>query len=82
MAALLAAAAPAVADEDDYLYVLEVRHASWTAQELLAAGYRACSMMDRGIPASDVTDRLDRDMGFGVALAFDIVSMAVIHLDC
>ncbi|MDZ4268862.1 MAG: DUF732 domain-containing protein [Mycobacterium sp.] len=81
-AALLAQAAPAAADAADYLYELEVRHTAWTAQELLDAGYRACSMMDRGVPASDVTDRLDREMGFGVALAFDIVSMAVIHLDC
>ncbi|MCV7152544.1 DUF732 domain-containing protein [Mycobacterium pyrenivorans] len=81
-AALLALAAPAAADAADYLYELEVRHAAWTAQELLDAGYRACSMMDRGIPASEVTDRLDREMGFGVALAFDIASMAVIHLDC
>lgn len=37
---------------------------------------------ERGTPASDVTDHLDRERGFGVALAFDIVSAAVVHLGC
>ena len=81
-AALFVETAPAAADSAGFLSVLEPRHTSWTSQELLTAGHTACSMINRGTPASVVTDHLDREMGFGVALAFDIVSAAVIHLGC
>ncbi len=80
--ALFVGAAPAAADTASFLSVLEDRHTSWTSQELLAAGNTACSMIERGTPASVVTDHLDRERGFGVALAFDIVSAAVVHLGC
>ncbi|GAB3217173.1 DUF732 domain-containing protein [Mycolicibacterium hippocampi] len=80
--ALFVGAAPAAADTASFLAALEDRHTSWTSQELSTAGHTACSMIERGTPASEVTDHLDRERGFGVALAFDIVSAAVVHLGC
>jgi hypothetical protein len=78
----LVQAAPAAADDDAYLLEVEHRYTMMTAQQLLAAGHRACSIVDSGEPASSATDMLSRELGVGVSIAFGIVSNAIIHLGC
>ncbi len=80
--ALLTPAAPASADAADFLHRVQPRYVFMTAPQLLAAGYRACAIIEHGDPSSDAVEQLDRELGIGVPVAFDIVQAAVIHLGC
>jgi hypothetical protein len=53
-----------------------------TADELLAAGHRACAIIDAGNPAATASGMLDREYGIGETVAIEIVSNATKYLGC
>jgi hypothetical protein len=89
MAAALTAAAfafaPAAnADQATYLRLQE-RLNFLTADQLLAEGYRVCQASNSGIGSSDIVGMVYRDLqgeGISIGSATDIVSTAIVQLDC
>lgn len=77
----LALAAPAAADEASYLKLRE-RLAFLTADQLLTEGHRVCQATASGMGASDIVIMVRRDLGASSAAATDIVTSAIIELDC
>jgi Flp pilus assembly protein TadB len=75
-------AAPAAAADNDYLETLQPRLTFLSPSQLMAAGDEVCRVIHAGAPSSAAVDRLSRDMGVSVPVAFEIVSAAVIHLGC
>ncbi|BBY26876.1 DUF732 domain-containing protein [Mycolicibacterium sediminis] len=81
-AASLAQAAPAAADNEQFLHGLEERYAFMTPQQLLAAGHKACAVVNTGVPAADASDVIDHQWGLSPSVAMDIVTSAITNLDC
>jgi hypothetical protein len=79
--AALALAAPAAADEAEYLELRE-RLVFLTADQLLTEGRRVCQATANGMGASDIVGMVRRDLGASSAAATDIVTTAIIELDC
>ena len=79
---LLALAAPASADTEGFLHGLTERFSFMTEDELLAAGHRACDIIDAGNPAATASGMLDRELGIGETVAIEIVSNASLYLGC
>ncbi|OBI76251.1 hypothetical protein A5663_03415 [Mycobacterium sp. E740] len=75
-------AAPAAADESEFLRQLQDQYVFLTPQQLLSAGHKVCAAAGRGVPASDSVMMVSKDLGISVPAAGDIVSLAVIELDC
>ncbi len=76
------AAAPAQADESEYLRVLEPKYAHLSAQQLVTEGYRVCSAVDSGMSSSNAMGMVQKDLATSVAVAVDIVSNAIVVLGC
>jgi hypothetical protein len=53
-----------------------------TADELLAAGHRACAIIDAGNPGATASGMLDREFGIGESVAIEIVKNASLYLGC
>jgi hypothetical protein len=79
---LLGLAAPASADTQAFLHGLEERFSFMTADELLAAGHRACAIIDAGNPGATASGMLDREFGIGESVAIEIVKNASLYLGC
>jgi hypothetical protein len=82
MVAFLAFAAPAAADSADYLHAVQPTYTNLTAQQLLSEGMRVCSAVRSGMNSPQAVQMVQDDLGVSVPAAGDIVSAAVIHLDC
>lgn len=81
-AAALAQAAPAAADSHEFLHGLEDRYSFMTPQQLLAAGHRACAVINTGKPAADASDVIDHEWGLSPSVAMVIVTSATTNLGC
>ncbi len=81
-ATAIGTAAPASADSATYLKTLQPTYAYLSASQLQSAGSKVCSAMHSGMPASDVTQMLSKDMGVSVSAAYEIVIAAINHLGC
>lgn len=82
MVASLAFAAPAAADTGSYLHAVQPTYTNVTAQQLLSEGIRVCSAVRSGMNSSQAVQMVQDDLGVSVPAAGDIVSAAVVHLDC
>ena len=80
--ASLAFAAPAAADSGDYLHAVQPTYTNVTAQQLLSEGMRVCSAIRSGMISPQAVQMVQDDLGVSVPAAGDIVSAAVVHLDC
>ncbi|WP_157897690.1 DUF732 domain-containing protein [Mycolicibacterium rutilum] len=80
--AALALAAPAVADEADFVRKMHDQLVFLTPDEILAAGYRVCAAARSGVPASDSVVTVSDELGISVPSAGDLVSLAVVELGC
>ena len=78
----LAFAAPASADTAGYLAALQGFYPTLSSQQLLTEGQKVCSMTRSGRNAADALQMVQKDIGVSVPAAGDIVSAAVVHLDC
>ena len=50
--------------------------------QLMSAGNQACSNARSGVPASDNTIKISKDMGISTSAAYEIVVNAINHLGC
>ena len=75
-------AAPAAADDAGYLSHLQDRFSFLSSQQLLAEGHKVCSVMGRGVGASDAVTMVTKDLGVTIAVAADIVAGAADDLGC
>jgi hypothetical protein len=82
MVASLAFAAPAAADAADYLHALQPTYTNLTAQQLLSEGMRVCTAIRSGMNSPQAVQMVQDDLGVSVPAAGDIVSAAIVHLDC
>jgi len=75
-------AAPAAADTSSYLQSLHPKYAYMSESQLLSAGQQACATARSGVPASDNTIKVSKDMGISTSAAYNIVVNAINHLGC
>ncbi|OBF26484.1 hypothetical protein A5724_31475 [Mycobacterium sp. ACS1612] len=77
----IASAAPAAADEDQYLKLRDV-YPTYSAEQLLAEGQRVCAVARQGVPSPQAVVMVTNDLGMSTTAALDIVSAAVMNLKC
>ncbi len=75
------AAAPAAADESEYLRLVDGKY-NLSTQQLLAEGHKVCEATSRGTLSSDAVNMVYRDLGVSVAVASDIVVAARVGFGC
>ncbi|MCV7283032.1 DUF732 domain-containing protein [Mycolicibacterium flavescens] len=80
--AALTFAAPAAADEAEFLRKLQDQYVYLTPDQLLAAGHQVCAAARQGVPASESVMMVRDLLGTSVPAAGDIVSTAVVELGC
>jgi hypothetical protein len=76
------AAAPAAADESEYLRLLQPKYPFLSSQQLLAEGHKVCDAMQRGMNSPDATNMVQKDLTVTVAVSVDLVSTAAVQLGC
>ena len=81
-AAGVAFAAPAPADTGGYLQALVPNYPTVGAQQLVSEGAKVCGAIRSGMNSPQAVQMVQDDLGVSVPTADDIVSAAVIHLDC
>ena len=80
--ASLAFAAPAAADESEYLHQVQPSYMYLSPQELLSEGTKVCQVAQTALPAPNIVGMVQRDLKVSVTTAGDIVAAAVVQLDC
>jgi hypothetical protein len=81
-ATTLGLAAPAAAAESEYLHKLQPRYNYLSSSQLLSAGSKICSANHSGMPASDTTVMVSKDLGVSTSAAYEIVVNAINYLGC
>lgn len=80
--AAVALAAPAAAGEDDFVRTMQTTYAFLTDQQLRTEGAKICGTLGSGTPASEAVIMVSKDLSVSVSAAGEIVSAAVVHLNC
>jgi hypothetical protein len=75
-------AAPAAADTASYLQSVQSTYAFMSESQLLSAGHQACASARSGIPASDNSIKISKEMGISTSAAYNIVVNSINHLGC
>jgi hypothetical protein len=81
-ATAIGTATPAAADSSSYLQSVAPRYAYMSDSQLLAAGNQACATARSGVPASDNTIKLSKQLGISTSAAYEIVLASINHLGC
>lgn len=81
-AAAVAFAAPASADQAEFVRKIQSQYVFLTADQIIAAGQKICAAAASGVPASDSVMMVRDDLGMSVPAAGDVVSIAVVELGC
>jgi hypothetical protein len=81
-ATAVAFAAPAAADQSEFVRKLQQQYVFLTVEQLITAGHKVCAAARSGVPASDSVMMVRDYLGVSVPAAGDIVSLAVIELGC
>ncbi len=81
-AAAVTFASPAVASEDEFVETMQASYVFLTEQQLRSEGAKICSVLGSGVPASDAVVMVRNDLGVSISAAGEIVSAAVVDLDC
>lgn len=81
-AAAIGLAAPASADTTSYLQSVHTRYAYLSESQLLNAGNRVCATARSGVPASDNTIQVSKELGISTSAAYEIVVASINHLGC
>jgi hypothetical protein len=82
LAFAIMAAAPAAADESEYLRLLQPKYAFLSSQQLLAEGQKVCEAIHRGMISPDAANMVQKDLTVSVPVSVDIVSTAAVELGC
>jgi hypothetical protein len=75
-------AAPAFADESDYLENLLAKYPYLSSAQIVSEGHQACDFIRSGRPSADAMQRVQSDLHVSKSAAFDIVVAATWHLGC
>ena len=75
-------AAPAAADEEEYLHGLRETYVFLSTEELLSEGIKVCKAVRSGMTSSNAAIMVQRDLRVSVPTAGNIVAAAVVQLDC
>jgi hypothetical protein len=75
-------AAPVAASEDEFVRTMQTSYAFLTEQQLRTEGAKICSVLSGGTPASEAVIMVRNDLGVSISAAGEIVSAAVVQLDC
>ncbi|KUI06608.1 hypothetical protein AU191_23575 [Mycolicibacterium acapulense] len=78
----VAFAAPAGADQAEFVRKLQEMYVFLSADQLIAAGNKVCANASRGVPAAESMLMVREDLGVSVTAAADIVSIAINELGC
>ncbi len=78
----LASAPSASADTASYLHAVQPTYTSVSAEQLLAAGNKACNAIRGGMNSTNAVLLVQKDLGVSIPASGDIVSAAVVHLGC
>jgi hypothetical protein len=81
-ASAIGLAAPAAADSGTYLQALAPHYAYLSDSQLLSAGQQACANARAGVPASDNTIMISKELGTSTSAAYEIVVNSINHLGC
>jgi hypothetical protein len=81
-ATTLGLAAPASAASSEYLDKLQPRYNYLSSSQLMAEGSKACAAMRSGMPASDVSTMVSKDLGVSVSAGYEISVNAINYLGC
>ena len=81
-ASAIGLAAPASADSSSYLESVHTRYAFLSESQLLSAGNQICADARSGVPASDNTIQVSKDLGISTSAAYEIVVASINHLGC
>jgi hypothetical protein len=81
-AAAIGLAAPASADSSSYLQSVHTRYAYLSESQLLNAGNQVCATARSGVPASDNTIQVSKELGISTSAAYEIVVASINHLGC
>ncbi|HEX2286862.1 MAG TPA: hypothetical protein VHI10_18900 [Mycobacterium sp.] len=82
VATALAVAAPAAADEAEYLHLVQPKYTFLSAEQLLSEGIKVCKASRAGMLSPDAVQMVQKDLAVSVGAAGDIVAAAVVTLDC
>ena len=82
VAATLTFAVPAAASEDEFVRTMQASYVFLSEQQLRSEGAKICSLLSSGVPSSDAVMMVRNDLGVSVSAAGEIVSAAVVQLDC
>lgn len=80
--AALGFAAPAAADEDEFVRTLQTRYVYLTEQQLRAEGYKVCNALRSGVTSADAALMVHADLGMSMSGASELVSTAAVQLGC
>ncbi len=75
-------AAPAGAQDADYLWLLQDRYRFLTPEQLLSEGYKVCAVIDQGVGSRYAAEMVQQDLGVSPGASMDIVSAATVELGC
>lgn len=82
VAGAVALAAPATADQNDYLRKLHPKYNFLSQQQLLTVGAKVCDALRRGVPGSDAALLVQDELGVSGSAAGTIVATAAVELEC
>ena len=80
--AAVAFAAPASADQAEFVRKIQSQYVFLTTDQLVSIGHKICAAARSGVPASDSVMMVSRELGMSVPGAGDVVSTAVVELGC
>ncbi len=78
----IAFAAPAAADQAQFVRKLQEQYVFLGADQLISTGNQVCAHAARGVSAAEMVMRVRDELGISTAAAGDIVSLAVVELGC
>ncbi|MCV7022519.1 DUF732 domain-containing protein [Mycolicibacterium novocastrense] len=81
-ATAVAFAAPAAADQAEFVRKLQQQYVFLSADQLIATGNKVCANAARGVPAADSMLMVREELGVSIQAAVDIVSLSVSELGC
>ena len=81
-ASAIGLASPASADSSSFLQSVHTRYAFLSESQLLSAGNQICADARSGVPASDNTIQVSKDLGISTSAAYEIVVASINHLGC
>lgn len=81
-AAAVAFAAPASADQAEFVRKIQSQYVFLSVDQLISIGQKICAASASGVPASDTVMMVRDELGMSVPGAGDVVSTAVVELGC